>query len=83
MTLVYLVIKPLVSGGITRWLLFFLEYDFTVVYKLGRIHVVVDALSRNSDITEPIGVLNQTIYASLFYIGPKWLNDVIVFLKIR
>jgi hypothetical protein len=31
MALVYLVNKPHVSGRITRWLLLFLEYEFTVV----------------------------------------------------
>jgi hypothetical protein len=34
MALVYLVNKPHVSKRITRWLLLFLEYDFTIVYKL-------------------------------------------------
>jgi len=46
MALVYLVNKPHVSRKITRWMLLFLEYDFTIVYKLGRTHVVVDALLR-------------------------------------
>ncbi len=81
MALVYLVNKPHVSRKITRWLLLFLEYDFIVMYKLGKTHVDVDALSRLPDITEPTNVLNQTTYANLFYIGPRWLNDVIFFLK--
>ncbi len=46
MTLVYLVNKPQVSKIIVRWLILFLKYDFTIVYKLGKIHVVADALSR-------------------------------------
>jgi hypothetical protein len=46
MDLVYLVNKPQVLSRIARWLLLFLEYEFIVVYKLGRTHVVVDALSR-------------------------------------
>jgi len=81
MALVYLVNKPHVSRKITRWLLLFFEYDFIVVYKLGRTHVDADALSRLPDIIEPTSVLNQTTYANLFYIGPRWLNDVIFFLK--
>jgi hypothetical protein len=44
MALIYLVNKPHVLGRIARWLLLFLEYDFTVVYKLGGTHVVVDSL---------------------------------------
>jgi len=46
MALVYLVNKPQVSKRIFRWLILFLEYDFTIVYKLGKTHVVTDALSR-------------------------------------
>ncbi len=37
----YLINKPQVLRRITRWLLF-LEYEFTIVYKHGRTHVVVD-----------------------------------------
>jgi hypothetical protein len=33
MALVYLVNKPQVSGRIIRWLLLFLKYDFTIMYK--------------------------------------------------
>jgi hypothetical protein len=44
--LVYLVNKPQVSGRITRWLLLFLEYEFTIVYKPSRTHVIVDVLSK-------------------------------------
>jgi hypothetical protein len=54
----------------------FLEYDFTIVYKPGRTHVVADALLRLLDITEPIGVPDQTTYASLFYTKLEWLNDI-------
>jgi hypothetical protein len=43
---------------ITRWLLLFLEYDFTVVYKPSRTHVIVDALSRLLNIKKPTGVPN-------------------------
>jgi hypothetical protein len=79
MTLVYLVNNPQVSGRIARWLLLFLEYDFIVVYKLGRIHVVANALSRLLDSTKFTCVPDQTTYASLFYIG----NDVKEILKTR
>ncbi len=53
------------------------------MYKPSRIHVVVDALLRLSDSIEPTCAPNQTTYASLFYIGLEWLNDVIEFLKTR
>ncbi len=80
--LVYLVNKPLVSRKIAKWSLLFPEYDFIVVYKPGITHVIVDALSRLLNIIEPTSVSNQTTYASLFYTGPEWLNDVKEFLKI-
>jgi len=46
MALVYLVNKPQVFGRITRWLLLFLEYDFKIVYRPGRSHLMAYALSR-------------------------------------
>jgi len=82
MTLVYLVNKPQVLGKIIRWLLLFLEYDFIIVYKPDIIHVIANVLSRLLDSTKPTGVFDQTIDASLFYIGLEWLNDVKEFLKI-
>jgi hypothetical protein len=61
----------------------FLEYDFTIVYKPSKIHVVTDALSRLLDITEPTCVPNQTTNASLFYKELEWLNDVKEFFRAR
>jgi hypothetical protein len=66
---------------IARWLLLFLEYDFTIMYKPSKTHVVIDALSRLPSIAEPTSVPNQTTNVSLFYRRPKWLNDVKEFLK--
>jgi len=60
----------------------FIIYDLTIVYKLGRTHVVTNALSSLLDITEPTCVPNQTTNVSLFYIEPKWLNDVKEFFRI-
>jgi hypothetical protein len=82
MALVYFVNKPQVLGIITRWLLLFIKYDFTLVYKLGKIHVVADAFSRLLNIIKLISVPDQTIDASLFYTELEWLNDAKEFLKI-
>jgi hypothetical protein len=71
MALVYLVNKPHVLGRIARWLLLFLEYDFTIVYKPSKTHVVANSLSRLPDGTKPTCVLDQTINASLIYIRLK------------
>jgi hypothetical protein len=83
MALVYLVNKPQILGRINGWLLLFLEYDFIVVYKPNKTHVIVDALLRLPDIIEPTCGSNQTINESLFYTEPDWLNDVKNFLRIR
>jgi hypothetical protein len=81
MALVYLANKPHVLKIIVQWLFVFLKYDFTIMYKPRKIHVVADALSRLQNIIEPTSVPNQTTYANLFYIEPEWLNDVKEFLK--
>jgi hypothetical protein len=81
MALVFLVNKTHVLGKITIWLLLFLEYDFTIIYKPSRTHVIAYALSRLPYIIELISVPNHTIDASLFYIKPEWLNDVKEFLR--
>jgi hypothetical protein len=82
MALVYLVNKPHVLGRIIRLLLLFLKYDFIVMYKISRTHVVANALSKLLDITQPTSVPNQTIDASLFYTKREWLKDVKEFLRI-
>jgi hypothetical protein len=58
MALVYMVNKPQVFGRIARWFLLFLEYAFKVVYKHGKKHVVVDALSRSPNVQKALGVPN-------------------------
>ncbi len=40
MGLVYLVNKPQVSGQIARWLLLFLKYEFKIIYKPGKSHLM-------------------------------------------
>ncbi len=82
MALVYLVNKPQVSGKTTKWLLLFLENDFTIVYKPSGTHVVISALSRLLYNTKRTNVSNQTTDANLFYIKHEWVNDVKEFLKI-
>jgi hypothetical protein len=60
------------SRRIVRWLLF-LEYEFTIVYKFGRTHVIVDVLFRLPNNSEPLGVPNQIVDASLFFIELRWM----------
>jgi hypothetical protein len=49
---------------ITRWLLLFLKYDFIIIYKLGKTHVVANVLFSLLDTTKPIGDPKHTINAS-------------------
>jgi hypothetical protein len=58
MVLIYLVNKPRVYGKLIKWLLLFLEYDFKIVYKPNRPHLMVDALSRLSSHIELVRVLS-------------------------
>jgi hypothetical protein len=44
--------------------------------------VVVDALSILLDNLEPLGVLDQTMDASLFSIKPIWMEEVKTYLEI-
>jgi hypothetical protein len=81
MALVYLVNKPQVFRRTTKWLLLFLEYEFTVVYKPNKIHVVVDDLFKLPDISKPLGILNHIVDASLFYVEPIWTHEEISYLK--
>jgi hypothetical protein len=83
MALVYLFNKSHVSRRIVKWLLLFLKYDFTIVYKPCKTHVIGDALSRLPDIIEPTSVPDQTTNVSLFYTQPKWLKVVKEFLKTK
>ncbi len=66
MALVYLVDKPQVFGKITKWLLLFLEYDFKIVYKHGRSHLMVDALNKLPIQVELVGVFDRTTNAHMF-----------------
>jgi hypothetical protein len=66
MALVYLVNKPQVYGRIIKWLLLFLEYDFKIAYKLGRSHLMANALNKLSNQAKLVDVPCQTINVHLF-----------------
>ncbi len=57
-------------------MLLFIEYNFTVVYKPSKTHVVAYALSRLPYITKPTCALDQTTYASMFYTEREWLSKI-------
>lgn len=58
MAFLYLIKKWQVFGRITRWLLLFLEYDFSVIYKLGHFPFGVDVLLWLSNTIKNLGVPN-------------------------
>jgi hypothetical protein len=58
MALMYMVNEPQVFCIIVRWLLLFLEYDFKIIYKLGRSHLMANALSRLPNQVQLVGVLD-------------------------
>jgi hypothetical protein len=58
MAFVYMVNKPQVSRRIAKWLLLFFKYEFIVIYKPSKIHVVVDVLSKLPNNSEILGVPN-------------------------
>jgi len=47
-----------------------LEYEFIVVYKPNKTHVLVDVLSILLNSSKPLGLLDKTLDASLFSIEP-------------
>jgi hypothetical protein len=75
MALVYLVNKPQVFGKIAKWLLLFLEYDIQN-YKLGRSHLMANAISRLPNRAKVVGVPNQTTDVPLFTLQLEWLQSV-------
>jgi hypothetical protein len=62
------------------WLLLFLEYDFKIVYKLGRFHLMADALNRLPNHTELVKVFDQIYDVHMFTLQPKWLQNVYEYL---
>jgi hypothetical protein len=83
MALLYLIKKPQVFGHIVRWIVLFLEYDFLMVYKLGKSHSIVDVLSHLLASDEPSGMPDQIIDATLFLLQLAWLQKIQDYLQIR
>jgi hypothetical protein len=83
MALLYLVQKPQVFGRITRWLLLFLKYDFSIIYKLGKSYFVVDSLSWMLNLTKENGVSDQTMDYTFFLLQLTWPQEFSKYLIIE
>ena len=49
MAIKYLVNKAELSGRLARWILLLKKFDYTIKYKVGRMHLQADHLSRLSE----------------------------------
>jgi hypothetical protein len=65
--LIYLFNKPIVIGQITQWLLLLQEFNFKVIYELGKVHFAPNQLSRVKNGLPIVGEENQ-------------LHDVVIFI---
>jgi hypothetical protein len=78
--MLYLVWKPQVSSRMARWLLLFLEYDFSIIYKPGRSHFVANALVQMLNVIKESGIPNQIMDVTIFLLQSMWLQEIILYL---
>jgi hypothetical protein len=81
----YLVNKPMLGGGICRWLLLFQEYDFEIIIKLGRMNKGPDHLSRLEHGEEPTNLEDTLPYAQILFIRnmDDHFTDIVQFLSTK
>ncbi len=79
--LLYLVNKPIVTSQIAKWLLLLQEFDFKVIFKLGRVHFLPNQLSIINHGEPAIGVEDQLFNAQLFGIQIDWCGQIIDYFK--
>jgi hypothetical protein len=76
MALVYLINKPQVFSMLAKWLLLFIEYDFKIVYKPNKFHLMVITLSGLPNHIELVGVPDQTCDVHMFTLQHEWLHNI-------
>jgi hypothetical protein len=78
-TLKYLVNKPVLGGRICRWILLFQEFYFEVIFKLGKLNVGHDHLSRVTNGEEPTNLEDNFPDAQLFsvQVTDEYFVDII------
>ena len=82
MTIKYLVNKPDLSGKLARWIFLLEEFDYTMKYKPGRIHLQADHLSRLSEDMGTHPIDNSLIDDILFVVSasPIWYAGIVEFI---
>lgn len=82
MTIKYLVNKPELSGRLARWVLLLEEFDYTVEYKPGWMHLQADHLSRLSKHVRVTPVDNRFADDNLFVATAEaeWYAGIVEFL---
>ena len=82
MTIKYLVNKAELSSRLTRWVLLPEEFDYTVEYKPGRMHLQMDHLSRLSDNLGKNPVDDRLVDDGLLVVTstPEWYAGIVKFL---
>jgi hypothetical protein len=82
MALHYLVNKPELSGRLARWVLLLSEFDYTVQYKPGKMHLQADHLSRLSSEVNKEDMADEFTDDQLFTIrkAPSWYTHIAEFL---
>jgi len=80
MALMYIINKPQIFSKLDKWLLLFLKYDFKIIYKPGRPHLITNTLNRLPNQIEPIGIPNQICDVHMFTLQLEWLHNVYEYL---
>ena len=82
MAIKYLVNKAELSGRLARWILLLEDFDYTVEYKPGRMHLQADHLSKLSKEMRTSPVDDRFIDDNLFVViaGPDWYAGIVEFL---
>ena len=78
----YFVNKAEVSGRLARWILLLEEFDNIVEYKLGRMHLQANHLSKLSEDMETSSIDDKFIDDNLFLVtsSPDWYAGIVKFL---
>jgi len=75
-----LVNKPIITGQIARWLLLLQEFNFKVIYKLGKVHFIPNQLLRTTNGKHAISVEDQLLDVTIFLLTIDWYTPIRVYL---